>query len=396
MFRYSLKIAVEPQQDLHGYDSPWVGGAGKNKLQNTLNSSQGVTVNDDGSVVLNGTFASTVWPRIITNITLKAGTYTLSGTPQGAPEGCYIYDDGTFGGWTDTGSGSTKTFENDTTGSIMIRVPNGTYNNVKFYPMIEVGSQKTSYAPYSNICPIIGWSAVDVNVRGENWFDKTKALNAYLDGSITIRSNDDFKSVYVELSPNTNYTYKQTEIGNYKRFGLCNSLEEGTRFFMPTSQATAGFIEATEFTFNSNNFKYLVCTIYRQSVDTKTFDEIANSCMFNIGSTATAYEPYNGSTITIQLGDTYYGGKLDVVSGVLSAVPYYASYNGETLVGEWISDRDKYEVGTTPTIGAQVVNIGATPIEVQLTPTAVSSLLGQNNLWADTGDVLEASYFESL
>ena len=31
-----LEVAIEPQQDLHGYDAPWVGGAGKNKLPMTL------------------------------------------------------------------------------------------------------------------------------------------------------------------------------------------------------------------------------------------------------------------------------------------------------------------------------------------------------------------------
>lgn len=34
----------------------------------------------------------------------------------------------------------------------------------------------------------------------------------------------------------------------------------------------------------------------------------------------------------------------------------------------------------------------ATPITVQLTPTQVEQLLGQNNVWADTGDVEELIY----
>ena len=31
-----LKVGIEPQQDLHGYDHPWVGGAGKNKFDASL------------------------------------------------------------------------------------------------------------------------------------------------------------------------------------------------------------------------------------------------------------------------------------------------------------------------------------------------------------------------
>ena len=32
----NLKVALEPIQDLHGYDKPWVGGGGKNKLPLTV------------------------------------------------------------------------------------------------------------------------------------------------------------------------------------------------------------------------------------------------------------------------------------------------------------------------------------------------------------------------
>ena len=34
----------------------------------------------------------------------------------------------------------------------------------------------------------------------------------------------------------------------------------------------------------------------------------------------------------------------------------------------------------------------ATPLTIQLTPTAVKSLLGSNNVWADTGDIDKAEY----
>jgi hypothetical protein len=107
--------------------------------------------------------------------------------------------------------------------------------------------------------------------------------------------------------------------------------------------------------------------------------------------------PTISNVYTLDLDGTRYGGSLDVVSGVLTVTHgYIASYNGETLPSTWISDRDVYAEGTTPTIGAEVCYELATPTTIQLTPTAVSSLLGQNNLWADTGDVLEASYWEEL
>ncbi|MBR4703227.1 MAG: hypothetical protein IKO91_05225 [Oscillospiraceae bacterium] len=85
---------------------------------------------------------------------------------------------------------------------------------------------------------------------------------------------------------------------------------------------------------------------------------------------------------------TVYGGTLDVNTGLLTVTRgQIASYAGETLPGDWISDRDVYAAGTSPSTGAQVVYELAEPITYQLTPTEVRTLYGENNLWADTGDV---------
>ena len=54
-----LSVAFSPKQDLHGYDSPWPAGGGKNLLRCSASSEtvSGVTftVNADGSVKANGT-----------------------------------------------------------------------------------------------------------------------------------------------------------------------------------------------------------------------------------------------------------------------------------------------------------------------------------------------------
>lgn len=99
-------------------------------------------------------------------------------------------------------------------------------------------------------------------------------------------------------------------------------------------------------------------------------------------------DPYWIKTIAFpDAAGTVYGGTLDVTNGVLTVFPYYASYNGEGLVGPWISSMDKYAVGVTPTIGAQVVDLGGAGTTYQLTPQEVTMLLGNNTLWADTGDM---------
>lgn len=83
-----------------------------------------------------------------------------------------------------------------------------------------------------------------------------------------------------------------------------------------------------------------------------------------------------------------YGGSFDVLTGVMTVtMANIESYNGETLPGVWISDRDVYEEGTIPTTGAQVVYELAEPLTYELTPTEVDTLVGKNNIWAITGNV---------
>lgn len=85
---------------------------------------------------------------------------------------------------------------------------------------------------------------------------------------------------------------------------------------------------------------------------------------------------------------TVYGGTLNVTTGELTvAQANIASYNGESLPGVWMSDRDVYAAGTSPTTGAQVVYELATPVTYQLTPAQLATLSGYNNITTDVGSV---------
>lgn len=122
--------------------------------------------------------------------------------------------------------------------------------------------------------------------------------------------------------------------------------------------------------------------------------------MIEYGASASAYEPYTAQTYPItweSIAGTVYGGTLDVVSGVLTVTDaQIASYAGETLPGEWISDRDVYVAGTTPTTGAQVVYKLATPQTYQLTPTEVRTMLGGNNIYTDAGTIEALTYVAEI
>lgn len=127
------------------------------------------------------------------------------------------------------------------------------------------------------------------------------------------------------------------------------------------------------------------------------------------GNTATAYEPYSNIcpisghtevTVTVSdgggsdtnyicaLGRNVYGGNVNLINGDINITKAnIATYAGEELPGEWLSDRDEYEPGTMPTNGAQVVYDLNTIQTDTTTPVKVKSRAGTNEISADIGDI---------
>ena len=118
----------------------------------------------------------------------------------------------------------------------------------------------------------------------------------------------------------------------------------------------------------------------------------ATDSMIEVGSALSDYIQHQSSTYPVSWqseAGTVYGGTLDVVSGLLTAThANIASYDGENINEPWISSMDVYSSGGTPTTGAQVVYPLAAPQTYQLDPVNIQPLLGENNIWADTGDIL--------
>lgn len=176
------------------------------------------------------------------------------------------------------------------------------------------------------------------------------------------------------------------------------------------------------------------------------FSSRASEFQLEIGSTSSPYEAYNGSATTVTFTDqgTVYGGTLDFVSGVLKltwkiddlgnktythsvsnnrhffttdfsdrlkiANAEYlhamstlyspekqnatwtngimasvgASSTSITFVNNGYSDATTFKSAMT---GEKLVYELATPITYQLTPQQIQTLLGQNYLWSDSGDI---------
>ena len=94
----------------------------------------------------------------------------------------------------------------------------------------------------------------------------------------------------------------------------------------------------------------------------------------------------------VSFGSTVYAGFADPVTGEVKERPQYPSYNGEVLVGPWLSSMDEYAVGVTPTTGAQVVDLGGALATASITPVDIPMREGSNNVWVDTSAVITLIY----
>ena len=287
-----------------------------------------------------------------------------------------------------------------------------------------------------NVRPISGWSSVNVNVTGKNLYSSTNEQGVmYADGSTAGSNNRCRSKDYIPIKGGRQYIVKvygenvqplnvhywdgsKTHISYYQPSSWSSTLT----FTAPSNACYVKF----NFWKNNNNF---------------TPSEIGD-VQLELGSTATAYEPYIGTTYTTAIGSTYYGGTLDVTTGLLTVTHWGGTFNDLSGFG-YNSAGYFYISGFTPakaignadlissifktvdasgtasgmangdikgttsngniffndtrytTTSAFLADNGnetlcfklATPQTVQLTPQQVRTLLHENNIWADSGSV---------
>ena len=204
---------------------------------------------------------------------------------------------------------------------------------------------------------------------------------------------------YISVLPNEQYYFK---VGGTGRFYL---------FWYDESQAYVGnsgsYLNSGAVTIpaNAHYVRFQMESAYGTTYN--------NDIAINYPANVTNYSPYSnicpisgrtglnvyvGPTSAIGDAATYsmdwtspagtvYAGSADIVSGDIKAAPYYASYNGETLVGPWVSSMDVYDPEGTPTTGAQVVDLGGALTEYHITGQDIITLVGDNYIWSDSGDV---------
>ena len=226
-----------------------------------------------------------------------------------------------------------------------------------------------------NVRPITGWDEVTVTRCGKN------LLGISLPYSFSNDSSTKF-SLDLDLT------------GTFAFSAQIDFTEPG----ITTSALFSFVVDGTEQYISSgtiNEGKILTGHLSKLSlINWSNSEGTINEIQLEVGSTPTPYEPYQGNDYTLTLPETIYGGTVDAVTGEGSKTwGYIASYNEEALPGEWISDRDVYAPGTTPTTGAQVAYKLATPESFKISQVSIPSLKGENYFFTN-GENMDIIYKE--
>ena len=312
-------VDFAPVQDLHGYNKPWSVGGSNNLLPTFTEdaSSNNVTlkVNPDGSVSLSGTSSAT------TTFDAPVGTWRWDGEEDCWLSGCPAGGDVSFGyslrvqklsgsdGFSDydVGNGialanfsSSKSIVDASIGFRIVIRSGVNCDGLVFRPMLNKGSSAQPFAPYSNICPIIGVDECNLCVTGINIFDEEFESGYYdattgekASSSTQIRSKN--KMV---VKPNTSY---------YLHF----SPSSGARILQYKSDGTfirADTLKNTAFT-TDQECHYIALNLF--SAYGKVYQ---NDLSINYPATDIDYHAYVGTVYNIEFpseAGTVYFGTLD-------------------------------------------------------------------------------------
>lgn len=317
-----LDVDLEPIQDLHGYDNPWPAGGGKNIAclsADTLDNSQRIVINylDENNInfTIDGTYA-----RCMYKVKAKAGsTVTVSFKAQGI-EGAYnrvnFNPENSYSNYQPWGSYNVNSYDTLATYTKTFTLDVDDFY-VGFYwttgtdtgaPIVrdfqvEVGSTATSFVPYSNICPIEGHVEAKIVHTGKNRC------------SMSDTTFVQYQEVEINEIPAGSYVYSAVITSTDTDSDKCAIifLDENKNTLMSRSiDRSVGNVRVSTSFSVSAPIKFL--RLYAASGfpsgagDTASF--VDNMICLQSESNPTDYEPYTGTEVTVQFGQTVYKGKL--------------------------------------------------------------------------------------
>lgn len=365
----SCVTTLEPVQDLHGYDKPWPAGGGKNLCPPLSDWSVGF-IKNNGTIGDEESYRHNKYsPFIKIEGTTSIVFSFKNGFPQTGTDndhkawrGIAFYDVNKdfISRSSQTDYGTTEIIEGSIPqNAVYIIVFCRTFSTTD-EPMVEIGTTATSYEPYSNECPITGHTGVDLTQTGKNLLDfsafystaqKTRASAKILDGGQISFKNTQTEnigwigcattSIGANVSP-TNIYRVPAQKGNtfvaqftclYYEINLNNNVIARSSVKYANEPYTIQSDDCLAVTFRISPTE--------QEIPAGQTG-IAGIAQIELGSTATAYELYQGQAYSItfpQEQSPVYGGEVDWTNGVLrvtevnvdlGSLSWDARYEGET------------------------------------------------------------------
>lgn len=312
----STELTMSPIQDLHGYDKPWVGGAGKNVIpypyttpDGTLAGVEFITTSD-GIIEANGQISGQVIFYLVQGLVLTDDSYTITYSGETVLN-IVLTDETTSTQLWSTRSNDSYTFTADSTHTYSIRLSRSTaganVDNNNIWVMLEKGSTAHSYEPYANICPITGRTQSEIVTQGVNLWDEVTELGIInqTTGENQNADNQIRSKNYTAIQPNTQYCFlckgaRISQIFWYDKNNVYLSYTQNTTdsAFITTSPANAYYVRF--------QFPMAYGTTYQ------------NDGGVNYPSSYTDYSAHTEQTVTRSYGQTVYGGSDAIETGVLT------------------------------------------------------------------------------
>lgn len=313
-----VKASWEPVQE--GSGTPYPAGGGKNQLnpaeyEAATKTSNGITFTrlNTGEVVVNGTATGTAIYVLIANFSYFVSLSTdinwgIVGKNVISAQGLV--------------SGLTVIRPSDNT-SLYIRVQSGATVKATVQPQIEKGSTPTAWAPYENIRPIKGRDSVTVERCGENLvkFPYSTASAANKNGLVFTSQQDG--SITVDGTATAD-TWHLVEGGIEKRLPIntpmalsgCPAGGSLGSYYIGLYLGGTWFSDAGK---GNTNIKLTTRKIRSRVEISIVKGTVCNNLTFypkiEVGTTITPYSKYQGTTNTLTLPETIYGGEVDAVTG---------------------------------------------------------------------------------
>jgi len=181
----SLVVNIEPVQDLHGYDHPWPAGGGVNRFDGALES--GSINGTTGEATSNPSFS-----RSVNFIAVLSNTaYYVYGSEITTTSEVFVFayqDDGTYISYQKLESNGAYTTPSNCA-KVRLQVRRAIETVTNYLYAFNYPNTVTTYSPYSNICPITGWTEAKLTRAGVNVLNLSE-WESESNSGITIGTDD--------------------------------------------------------------------------------------------------------------------------------------------------------------------------------------------------------------